>query len=89
LAGWPGVQTVPMMVMGATDGLHLRAIGIPTDGVQGFFMDRDDIRFLRQFLATGLAACRGSAFVVEPKETTYAWRRWRGLGANLESKDVF
>jgi acetylornithine deacetylase/succinyl-diaminopimelate desuccinylase-like protein len=42
---WPGVPAVPIMVMGATDGLHLRAIGIPTYGVQGFFMDRDDIRF--------------------------------------------
>jgi acetylornithine deacetylase/succinyl-diaminopimelate desuccinylase-like protein len=42
---WPGVPTVPIMVMGATDGLYLRAIGIPTYGVQGFFMDRDDIRF--------------------------------------------
>ena len=42
---WPGVPTVPMMIMGATDGLYLRAAGIPTYGVQGFFMDRDDIRF--------------------------------------------
>ncbi len=42
---WPGVPTVPIMVMGATDGLYLRAAGIPTYGVQGFFMDRDDIRF--------------------------------------------
>ena len=42
---WPGVQTVPMMVMGATDGLYLRVAGIPTYGVQGFFYDRDDIRF--------------------------------------------
>ncbi len=42
---WPGVPAVPIMVMGATDGLYLRAIGIPTYGVQGFFMDRDDIRF--------------------------------------------
>jgi acetylornithine deacetylase/succinyl-diaminopimelate desuccinylase-like protein len=42
---WPGVAPVPMMVMGATDGLHLRAVGIPTYGVQGFFYDRDDIRF--------------------------------------------
>ena len=33
------------MVMGATDGLYLRAAGIPTYGVQGFFYDRDDIRF--------------------------------------------
>ena len=42
---WPGVPTVPMMVMGATDGLYLRAAGIPTYGIQGFFYDRDDIRF--------------------------------------------
>ena len=42
---WPGVPTVPIMVMGATDGLYLREVGIPTYGVQGFFMDRDDIRF--------------------------------------------
>jgi len=42
---WPGVPAVPMMVMGATDGLYLRQAGIPTYGVQGFFFDRDDIRF--------------------------------------------
>src|SRR5689334_21044862 len=42
---WPGVATVPMMVMGATDGMYLRAAGIPTYGVQGIFYDRDDIRF--------------------------------------------
>lgn len=42
---WPGVQTVPIMVMGATDGRYLRAAGIPTYGVQGFFFDRGDIRF--------------------------------------------
>ena len=42
---WPGVPAVPIMVMGATDGLYLRANGIPTYGVQGFFMDREDIRF--------------------------------------------
>jgi acetylornithine deacetylase/succinyl-diaminopimelate desuccinylase-like protein len=42
---WPGVPTVPMMVMGATDGLYLRVAGIPTYGVQGFFYDRGDIRF--------------------------------------------
>ncbi len=42
---WPGVQTVPIMVMGATDGRYLRAKGIPTYGIQGFFFDRNDIRF--------------------------------------------
>jgi acetylornithine deacetylase/succinyl-diaminopimelate desuccinylase-like protein len=42
---WPGVPTIPIMVMGATDGRYLRAAGIPTYGVQGFFFDRNDIRF--------------------------------------------
>jgi acetylornithine deacetylase/succinyl-diaminopimelate desuccinylase-like protein len=42
---WPGVPAIPIMVMGATDGRSLRSAGIPTYGVQGFFMDRDDIRF--------------------------------------------
>ncbi|MEP7345311.1 MAG: M20/M25/M40 family metallo-hydrolase [Gemmatimonadaceae bacterium] len=42
---WPGVTTVPIMVMGATDGRALRAAGIPSYGIQGFFFDRDDIRF--------------------------------------------
>ena len=42
---WPGVPTVPMMVMGGTDGMYLRSAGIPTYGVQGIFYDRLDIRF--------------------------------------------
>ncbi len=42
---WPGVLTVPIMVVGATDGRYLRVAGIPTYGIQGFFFDRNDIRF--------------------------------------------
>jgi acetylornithine deacetylase/succinyl-diaminopimelate desuccinylase-like protein len=42
---WPGTATLPMMVMGATDGAALRAAGIPTYGVQGIFYDPEDIRF--------------------------------------------
>jgi acetylornithine deacetylase/succinyl-diaminopimelate desuccinylase-like protein len=42
---WPNVPVVPVMMTGATDGRFLRAAGIPTYGVQGFFLDRDDIRF--------------------------------------------
>jgi acetylornithine deacetylase/succinyl-diaminopimelate desuccinylase-like protein len=42
---WPGIPTVPIMVPYGTDGRYLRAAGIPTYGVQGFFLDRDDIRF--------------------------------------------
>jgi acetylornithine deacetylase/succinyl-diaminopimelate desuccinylase-like protein len=41
---WPGVPSLPIMTSGATDGKYLRAAGIPTYGVQGFFVDRDDIR---------------------------------------------
>ena len=41
---WPGVITVPSMSTGASDGRYLREAGIPTYGVQGFFMDRNDVR---------------------------------------------
>ncbi|MGA2597139.1 MAG: M20/M25/M40 family metallo-hydrolase [Bryobacteraceae bacterium] len=41
---WPGVATLPIMVMGATDGRYLREAGIPTYGVQGLFGERDDFR---------------------------------------------
>jgi acetylornithine deacetylase/succinyl-diaminopimelate desuccinylase-like protein len=44
-AFWPGVATVPFMVMGGTDGRMLREAGIPTFGVQGIFYDAADIRF--------------------------------------------
>jgi acetylornithine deacetylase/succinyl-diaminopimelate desuccinylase-like protein len=42
---WPGVPAIPKMVMGGTDGMYLRAAGIPTYGVQGIFFDSEDIRF--------------------------------------------
>ncbi len=41
---WPGVPMLPMMLVGATDGLYLRAAGIPTYGVQGLFINRDELR---------------------------------------------
>jgi acetylornithine deacetylase/succinyl-diaminopimelate desuccinylase-like protein len=41
---WPGVVVLPTMSTGATDGRYLRAAGIPTYGVQGFFGERDDNR---------------------------------------------
>jgi len=44
-AMWPGVPAVPIMVMGGTDGAYLRKNGIPTYGVQGLFMEADDVRF--------------------------------------------
>src|SRR4029078_6266516 len=42
---WPGVVTLPYMVMGGTDGRMLRQAGIPTYGIQGIFFDTADIRF--------------------------------------------
>jgi acetylornithine deacetylase/succinyl-diaminopimelate desuccinylase-like protein len=41
---WPGVPILPTMSTGATDGRYLRVAGIPTYGVSGFFIDRDDVR---------------------------------------------
>ncbi len=41
---WPGVITLPSMATGASDGRYLRAAGIPTYGVQGFFQDVNDVR---------------------------------------------
>jgi acetylornithine deacetylase/succinyl-diaminopimelate desuccinylase-like protein len=41
---WPGTITVPIMVMGGTDGRYLRSAGIPTYGIQGIFMPQEDMR---------------------------------------------
>ena len=42
-AGYPGVPVTPAMSAGATDGLFLRAAGIPTYGVgENFMKDSDD-----------------------------------------------
>jgi acetylornithine deacetylase/succinyl-diaminopimelate desuccinylase-like protein len=41
---WPGVTVSPAMSTGATDGKHLRRIGIPVYGVSGMFGDMDDVR---------------------------------------------
>jgi len=41
---WPGVIVVPVMGVGATDGLYFRQAGIPIYGVSGLFGDIDDQR---------------------------------------------
>ena len=41
---WPGLPVIPMMATGASDGVYLRVAGIPTYGVTGIFVDRDDVR---------------------------------------------
>jgi acetylornithine deacetylase/succinyl-diaminopimelate desuccinylase-like protein len=41
---WPGCPVVPTMEDGATDGTYLRRAGIPTYGIGGIPVDRDDVR---------------------------------------------
>ena len=41
---WPGLPVVPFMNASATDGIYTRAAGLPTYGVAGIAVDRDDIR---------------------------------------------
>ncbi len=43
-AMWPGVLVMPTMTTGATDGAKMRNAGVPTYGVTGLFVDRNDIR---------------------------------------------
>jgi len=37
---WPGVNVLPVMSTGATDGKYLRQAGIPVYGISGMFGDR-------------------------------------------------
>jgi acetylornithine deacetylase/succinyl-diaminopimelate desuccinylase-like protein len=63
---WPGIPVVPFQVSGATDGKYLREIGIPSYGVQGFFYDRDDIRFHGRDERLGVESFyEGQAFLYE------------------------
>ncbi len=47
---WPGVPIVPILLTGATDGVHTNAAGIPTYGVSGIFggSDGDGIHGLNE-----------------------------------------
>jgi acetylornithine deacetylase/succinyl-diaminopimelate desuccinylase-like protein len=40
---WPGLPVVPFMNASATDGIYTRAAGLPTYGVAGIAVDRDDV----------------------------------------------
>jgi acetylornithine deacetylase/succinyl-diaminopimelate desuccinylase-like protein len=40
---YEGVQIIPYMSSGGTDGMHFRSAGIPTFGVGGVFMRDDDV----------------------------------------------
>ena len=41
---WPGTPVVPDMATGASDGIYTMAAGLPTYGIAGIAIDRDDIR---------------------------------------------
>jgi len=43
-ATWPHLPVVPFMNASATDGPYTRAAGLPTYGVAGIAVDRDDVR---------------------------------------------
>jgi acetylornithine deacetylase/succinyl-diaminopimelate desuccinylase-like protein len=38
---YPGVPVIPSMSTGATDGIYLTAVGIPTYGIEGMFVEPD------------------------------------------------
>ena len=41
---WPGVAVIPRMMTGASDSVYTMAAGIPSYGINGVAIDRDDVR---------------------------------------------
>ncbi len=41
---WPGIPVIPEMATGASDGVYTTSAGMPTYGIAGIAIDRDDIR---------------------------------------------
>lgn len=41
---WPGLLVIPEQASGASDGVYTNASGLPTYGISGEMVDRDDIR---------------------------------------------
>src|SRR5580698_7952615 len=41
---WPGTPVIPDMATGASDGVYTMGVGLPTYGIAGIAIDRDDIR---------------------------------------------
>jgi len=41
---WPGTPVIPTMATGASDGVYTNAAGLPTYGISGTAIDRDDVR---------------------------------------------
>jgi acetylornithine deacetylase/succinyl-diaminopimelate desuccinylase-like protein len=43
-AMWPGAPVIPTMATGASDGVYTNAAGLPTYGISGIAINRDDVR---------------------------------------------
>ncbi len=41
---WPGIPVIPIMETGASDSIHTMMVGIPSYGISGIAIDRDDVR---------------------------------------------
>jgi acetylornithine deacetylase/succinyl-diaminopimelate desuccinylase-like protein len=41
---WPGVKVIPMMMTGASDSVYTMMAGIPSYGICGVAIDRNDVR---------------------------------------------
>ena len=41
---WPRTPVIPTMSTGASDGVYTNAVGLPTYGISGVAIDRNDIR---------------------------------------------
>ena len=41
---WPGAPVIPEMETGASDSVYTMAAGLPSYGISGLAIDRDDVR---------------------------------------------
>jgi acetylornithine deacetylase/succinyl-diaminopimelate desuccinylase-like protein len=41
---WPGIPIIPIMESGASDSIYTMGVGIPSYGISGVGLDRDDVR---------------------------------------------
>jgi len=41
---WPGAPVMPIMVTGSSDSIYMMNAGIPSYGISGIAIDRDDVR---------------------------------------------
>ena len=58
---WPGAPVIPEMETGASDSVYTMAAGIPSYGVSGLAVDRDDVRSaLASIDSRSASACVGS-----------------------------